>query len=61
MTAKKVGYFVSFSQAEVTLLCRKLYKQEILKVNMPYNIVKTFYSDDDLHDMYIGEVVKIVG
>ena len=48
---------VSFEEAEVTLICQKLFKQQLDAANMPEDVVKDFYADQDMHDMYIGKVV----
>jgi hypothetical protein len=50
---------MSFAEAEVTLVCRKLFKQKLDEENMPDDVVKAFYRSDASHDMYIGEVVDI--
>ena len=60
LTAVKAGESVSFKEAEVTLVCRKLFRQPLLLENMPADIAKTMYADNDIHDMYIGEVVEIL-
>ena len=59
-TAKEAGESVTFEEAEVTLVCRKLFKQELDPANMPKDIADTFYGTDAPHDMYIGEVVDIL-
>ena len=58
-TAKEVGGSVSFEEAEVTLVCRKLFRQELSVENMPEDVKNTLYAGDAPHDMYIGEVVEI--
>ena len=60
LTARVLENGVTFEEAEVTLVCRKLLKQTLLPENMPEDIAKTMYGDGDLHDMYIGEVVDII-
>ncbi len=60
LTAKEAGETVTFEEAEVTLLCKKLFKQELSLDNMPADIVDAFYSGDAVHDMYIGEIVEII-
>ena len=37
-----------------------IFKQRLLPENMPQKIVDTVYADNDLHDMFIGEVVDIL-
>lgn len=60
LTAKEAGESMTFEEAEVTLLCRKLFKQTLEADNIPESIRKSLYADNDLHDMYIGEVVEIL-
>ena len=60
LTAKEVNKGMTFEEAEVTLVCRKLFKQRMLPENMPEDIAKAQYSNGDLHDMYIGEVVEVI-
>ncbi|MCR5594610.1 MAG: flavin reductase [Lachnospiraceae bacterium] len=60
LNAVKAGGSMSFKEAEVTLVCRKLFKQCLMKENMPKDVADTLYASNDLHDMYIGEVVEII-
>lgn len=60
LTAVEAGESMSFAEAEVTLVCKKLFKQKLDEANMPDDVVKAFYSSDASHDMYIGEVVDII-
>ena len=59
--AIEVDDAITFSQADVTLICKKIYRQRITKENMSFDVCQAFYQDEDYHDMYIGEVVRIVG
>ncbi len=60
LSAVKTGESMSFKEAEVTLVCKKLFMQSLLTENMPRDIANTMYADNDIHDMYIGEVVDII-
>ena len=60
ITAMEVSGSVSFEEAEVTIVCRKLFRQELSVENMPSDLAESFYSGDAPHDMYIGEVVDIL-
>lgn len=60
LTPVEVGESVSFKEAEVTLLCRKLFMQRLDIDKMPADVVSAFYAGGDPHDMYIGEVVDVV-
>ncbi len=60
LTATKAGESMTFKEAEVTLVCKKLFRQPLLPENMPKDVLETMYADRDFHDMYIGEVVDII-
>ena len=60
LTPIKAGESVSFKEAEVTLVCRKLFRQKLEESNMPADIAKQMYEGQASHDMYIGEVVEIL-
>lgn len=60
LSAMPVGETMSFAEAEVTLVCRKLLKQQIEIANMPQDIAGRFYDGDVPHDMYIGEIVDVI-
>ena len=51
---------MTFAEAEVTFVCKKLFKQELSVDNMSKDIVDAFYTGDAAHDMYIGEVVEVI-
>ncbi len=60
LSAMKAGDSVSFKEAELTLVCRKLFKQELSVANIPEDIAKALYEGQAPHDMYIGEVTEIL-
>ncbi len=60
LTAKEIDNSMTFDEAEVTLVCRKLFKQELDKANMPEKIAEVVYGNDAPHVMFIGEVVDII-
>jgi flavin reductase (DIM6/NTAB) family NADH-FMN oxidoreductase RutF len=60
LTPKTVNNSMTFEEAEVTLVCKKLMMQPLEVKNMPEDIAKQFYGADAPHDMYIGEVVEIL-
>ncbi|MCR4926738.1 MAG: flavin reductase [Lachnospiraceae bacterium] len=59
-TAKEAGQSMTFEEAEVTLVCKKLFKQQLDIDKMPAEIAEKFYAADAPHDMYIGEVIDII-
>ncbi len=64
----KVGYkpdFINdtayFANAKLVLICRKLYSDAIKKDKfIDKEIAPMIYPNDDFHDFYIGEIVKIM-
>ena len=60
LTAIEASKSMTFKEAEVTFVCKKLFKQCLEKENMNPDLAKQFYDGDALHDMYIGEIVDII-
>lgn len=60
LTPVKVGDSMSFQEAEVTLVCKKLFKQQLDVANIPKDVAKAMYEGQAPHDMYIGEIVDII-
>ena len=51
---------VTFQEAKMTLLCKKIYRQEMDTRYMPENVIKTFYETEAPHTVFIGEVVEML-
>lgn len=50
-----------FEEAELTLVCKKLYAQDMDKSCVIDNTVLTNYGEDEpMHRMYVGEIVKVL-
>ena len=60
LTAQEVDGTVTFEEAEITLVCKKLFKERLEVEDMSSEVYEAFYKNDAPHDMYIGEVVKII-
>lgn len=54
------GKSVSFAQARITLVCKKLYAQDMDPAAIPADILKSMYGEETPHRIYIGEVVEIL-
>lgn len=53
------GETTYFAEAELVLVCRKLYRATLTPENiLDKTIVDRVYGDGDLHDMYIGEIIR---
>lgn len=59
LTPKLIGNSVTFEEAEITLVCKKLFMQPLEVERIPADIRNALYSKDAPHDMYIGEVIGI--
>lgn len=51
---------VTFAEAEKTLVCRKLYTQDMDRAAMPADVLKDYYTVEEPHTVFIGEVTEIV-
>ncbi len=50
-----------FKEASLVLVCRKLYQAPLLEEGfLDHSIVDDNYPRRDFHDMYIGEIVKVM-
>lgn len=49
-----------FEQAELVLVCRKRFAQDMNPANIPEDIKEKWYPNQDYHTMYIGEIVEVL-
>lgn len=49
-----------FEEADLVLVCRKRFAQEMDPDNMAQDVKEKWYSNQDYHTMYIGEIVEIL-
>ena len=54
------GPSVGFREARRTLLCKKIYRQDMRRETMPPEVVEAFYTEEEPHTMFIGEVLEII-
>ena len=57
---EEVGNSISFKEANLTLVCKKIYYDDLKKENMKPEMQEQFYKKDEIHRMYIGEVIDII-
>ena len=60
LTVKDLGEAVTYEEAELTFLCRKIYNGDMLIRHMPADVVNAFYAPEAPHTLYIGEVIEII-
>lgn len=55
------GDYTYFAEAKLTLVCRKLYRGTIQPEGFfDQRMVEEYYPDKDFHDLYIGEIIKVL-
>ena len=53
--------YTYFAQAKLVLVCRKLYQSTLQEAGfLDRSILDEHYPNRDLHEMYIGEIVKVL-
>ena len=60
LTAKALGPAVGFEQDKLTLLCKKIYRQDMITDTMPPEVIAGYYAEESPHTMFIGEVVEVI-
>lgn len=60
LKVRDLGEAVTYEEAEITFLCRKIYSADMHTVHMPEEVVKSFYTPEEPHTLYIGEVIEII-
>lgn len=60
LTPRALDNAVTFREAKTTLVCRKIYRQDLDTAQMPAEVVSSYYAEEAAHTMYIGEVVDII-
>ena len=60
LTPVPVEHGMTFREAEITLVCRKIYAQDLVRDRMPADVIEKIYAKEEPHKMFIGEVVDII-
>ncbi len=60
LTPVEIGNAVTFKEARSTILCKKMYRQDLDASLMPPDVVADFYTPEAPHTMYVGEVVRVL-
>ena len=58
--AKALENGVTFEEAKITLVCRKIYKQDLDVTQMSEDVILQYYETEAAHRMYVGEVIEII-
>ena len=54
------GESVTFKQAKTTLLCKKIYRQDMILDTMPADAIERFYTEEAPHTIFVGEVIEVI-
>ena len=49
-----------YQEAEMTIICKKIYHQQFDLKNIPQKDIDTYYLKEEPHTMYVGEVIDIL-
>lgn len=49
-----------FEEAELVLVCRKRFAQEMDPANIPQDVKEKWYPNQDYHTLYIGQIVEVL-
>lgn len=59
-TPIEVGESISFKEANLTILCKKIYIQDLEQDKFLSEVNERYYKDGDVHRYYIGEIIDII-
>jgi flavin reductase (DIM6/NTAB) family NADH-FMN oxidoreductase RutF len=51
---------VSFAEARLVFVCRKIYEQDLIPENIPEPINTRFYQQKEYHRMFVGEIIQVL-
>ena len=60
LEALTCGQGVTYREAELTLVCRKLFMERLDPAKLIPELREKLYAHDAPHDMYIGEVTELI-
>ena len=60
LTPEALEGAVKFREAEQTILCRKIYRQDMDPSAIPQSVLDKYYQKEPIHTVYIGEVLKVL-
>ena len=60
LTPIKYKDVVIYQEAKVTLICKKIYQNDLDINSIPKEIADKYYKKEEPHTMYVGEVIEIL-
>ena len=59
LTPKAIGHGVTFEEASLTVVCRKLFQQPLDPAALPEQVMSEYYQTMGVHDRFMGEIVDV--
>lgn len=59
LTPEFLGKTITFKEAEYTLVCKKIYYQDLDLKHIPKEIIEHYYTEEAPHRVFVGEVLEI--
>lgn len=60
LTPRPVEHGMTFAEADLTVVCRKLLEQPIDPERLPETIRRQYYQDMGVHTLFVGEIVDVI-
>lgn len=60
LTPKAVEHGVTFEEATLTVVCRKIFQQPIDPNALPERVMNDYYQEMGVHDRFMGEIVDVI-
>ena len=59
LNVMEIDNSISFKEARLTIVCKKIYHQDLDPAQIPDEVKARYYPKGDFHRFYIGEVINI--
>ncbi len=60
LTPKAIEHGVTFEEAALTVVCRKLFQQPLSTAELPGEVLERYYQTMGVHDRFMGEIVDVI-
>ena len=60
LTPKAVEHGVTFEEASLTVVFRKLFQQPLATAELPGEVMEQYYRTMGVHDRFMGEIIDVI-
>jgi len=60
LTPKAIEHGVTFEEATLTIVCKKIYRQPLDRDAIPADLLEKHYGDTPAHELFKGEIVEVI-